>query len=77
MKRLEVSRWHEKLVLAAIILSCGLVMQAEPPTHQAKARDVPDVGHYAKQVPAAHATATEHTARAAKLHRMRNAVPSP
>jgi hypothetical protein len=37
MRRLDVNRLPGKMVLAAIILSCGLVMQSPPPKERGNA----------------------------------------
>jgi hypothetical protein len=72
MKRLDVNRWHEKLVLAAIILSCGLVMQADPPMHKTKLTKGSELGRNWKSDPAAVPAA--HPGKTVKAQKMREAV---
>jgi hypothetical protein len=71
MKRLTV-RWHEKLVLAAIILSCGLVMQADPPAHK-HAKNVSNPGRNWKSDTG---TRVAQQMRSAKASKMREQVAS-
>lgn len=69
MKRLAVKRLHEKVVLAAIILSCGLVMQADPPAGSGKVKTGPVVSH--KVQPAQPGASRLHHARNVKEPRAR------
>lgn len=71
MKRLAV-RWHEKLVLAAIILSCGLVMQADPPVRN----HVKNVSNPGRNWKSDTGTPVAQQMRSGKLHKMRDQVAS-
>jgi hypothetical protein len=71
MKRFTV-RWHEKLVLAAIILSCGLVLQADPPAHK-HAKNVSNPGRNWRSDTGTHAA---QQMRTAKLNKVRDQVAS-
>lgn len=68
MKRLT-QKTHEKVVLAAIILSCGLVMHADPPAKQKQAKAGPAVSHPTEH--SATAADRSHSSRPSKTVRLR------
>lgn len=64
-----MKRFPEKTVMAAIILSCGFVMNADPSAQRAKAKRL---GSEAPKVSVAAQTPVGHPARAAKALALRD-----